>query len=56
MSITNLDVLTGSLTRQKQRLLLQWAAVHQGELMRNWELARRGEPHGPIGPTVTKEN
>ena len=55
VNIVDLSVLTGALPRAKERVLMQWAAVHQDELMRNWELARNGQPHEPIAPTTTKE-
>ena len=50
VNIADLSVLTGALPRAKERVLMQWAAVHQDELMRNWELARNGQPHEPIAP------
>ena len=39
----------------QERLLLQWAAVHRDELVRNWERARQGLPHEPIAPTLVDE-
>ena len=53
--LDDLTVMTGELSPGKQRLLLIWAAVHQDELMRNWDLARQGLPHEPIAPTTEEE-
>lgn len=55
VEIEHLTVMTGRLTPAKQRLLLEWAAVHKEELVRNWILAREGLPHEPIDPTVSEE-
>ena len=55
MAIGTLNVMTGQLTPAKQRLLLRWAAAHQAEPVRNWDLARQGLPHEPIAPTVEED-
>lgn len=55
VELATLAVMTGGLTGAKQRLLLRWAAVHHAELVRNWELARKGLPHEPIAPTLDKK-
>lgn len=54
--IADLSVYAGGIEAKKQKLLLRWAAVHQDELMRNWELAQAGLPHEKIAPTLTKED
>ena len=36
-------------------MLLEWAAAHKDELVRNWNLARKGLPHEPIAATLTNE-
>ncbi len=51
----DLTVRAGRISSAKQRLLMQWAAVHKEELMRNWDLAQNGLPHEPIAPTLTSE-
>jgi hypothetical protein len=56
IKLEDLTVMTGRLSPAKQRLLLQWAGIHQDELVRNWDLARRGLPHEPIAPTIEVEN
>ena len=38
VGIRSLQVLTGSLPRTAERLVLEWAGQHQGELMENWRL------------------
>ena len=55
IELENLTVMTGRLTPAKQRLLLEWAAVHKDGLVRNWNLAREGLPHEPIAPTLRTE-
>jgi hypothetical protein len=32
--------------------VIEWAALHQNELMENWELARKQEPLNNIEPLV----
>jgi uncharacterized protein DUF4160 len=32
------------------RLVLEWANLHQRELMENWQLARQGQPLKQIAP------
>lgn len=48
--ITDLQVDDGWLPRRALRLVLEWAAIHQAELARLWELARAQEPLGRIEP------
>jgi hypothetical protein len=38
VGIQTLTILTGSLPRTAQRLVLEWAAAHQAELMEDWRL------------------
>ncbi len=45
IKLEDLTVMSGQLSPAKQRLLLAWAAIHKGELVRNWDLARQGLPH-----------
>ena len=40
VSITELEVIEGELPSKQQKMLLGWAALHQEELIENWELAR----------------
>lgn len=47
IELETLTVMIGKLTSAEQRLLLEWAAVHKDELVRNWNLAREGLPHEP---------
>lgn len=50
VSIESLAVLEGSLPARALRLVLGWAALHQAELARNWERARRGVLLEAISP------
>lgn len=40
VSISDLEVLDGSLPSKQLKMLLGWAAFHQEELMENWLLAQ----------------
>jgi hypothetical protein len=45
VGIQTLRVLTGSLPRTAERLVLEWATEHQAELMENWRLCEiRAQP------------
>lgn len=43
-------MLGGSFPENGMRLLREWAALHRGELLDNWERARRGERLKRIKP------
>jgi Domain of unknown function (DUF4160) len=43
-------VYKGSLPTRQLDQVLNWAADHRDELMRNWELARQGRPIDRIDP------
>jgi hypothetical protein len=44
------EVIAGSLPRRALTLVAEWTALHQDELLANWERARREEPLEPIEP------
>jgi hypothetical protein len=45
VSITDLQIISGTLPQAAERLVLEWAQIHQTELMGNWLLCeRRAEP------------
>lgn len=50
IGIQPVRVLDGRLPRRVQSLVFEWAAIYQGELAANWELARHGEPLRSIPP------
>jgi hypothetical protein len=50
IAIETLDVLRGSLPRRAMTLVLDWAAEHQDELRRNWELCRLHRMPAKIDP------
>lgn len=41
IEIESLDLFRGELPRRALGLVLEWASLHQDELRRDWELARR---------------
>jgi hypothetical protein len=38
------EMLEGRLPRRARSLVVEWATVHQDELLQTWELARAGQP------------
>lgn len=50
ISINNLELLAGGLSRRARALVLEWASVHQKELRAVWERAASHEPLGTIDP------
>lgn len=50
VSISELEVLEGSIPAKQLKMLLGWAAFHQTELEENWELARNHNELFPIDP------
>jgi len=50
VGINPIHVLEGELERRAVSLVLEWAALHQWELMENWNRMRRGEEPAAIEP------
>jgi hypothetical protein len=50
IGISPIRVLRGKLARRALSMVLEWAALHQEELMRDWELASQELPPSPIDP------
>jgi hypothetical protein len=50
ISIPDGDLLEGDLPAKKLRLVQAWIAIHEDELMADWDLAANGEPVFPIDP------
>ena len=50
IDIDTLSILEGKLSPRILGLVIEWAALHQTELMQNWELARLQFPLEPITP------
>ena len=48
--IADLEIIEGDIPRRAQRLLLEWAELHQAELMENWELCRSLKPPKTVAP------
>lgn len=48
--ISDFSVLEGYLPPRALGLVMEWAAFHQPELARNWELAQANQPLTPIKP------
>ena len=40
----------GQFPARALRLVLEWANLHKGELIENWQLARQGQPLRRIAP------
>ncbi len=43
-------LVTGKMSKRALRMVFEWMESHQGELMRNWELAQMREALEPIAP------
>jgi hypothetical protein len=51
ISISPIGALTGGdLPARPLALAVEWATLHQGELLENWRLARLGRPLASIAP------
>jgi hypothetical protein len=50
VSIEGLQIISGSLPRTAERLVLEWAQLHQAELMENWILCERRTQPTKIDP------
>jgi Domain of unknown function (DUF4160) len=50
VGILSLTVLTGSLPRTAERLVLEWATEHQAELAENWRLCEIKAHPSQIAP------
>jgi hypothetical protein len=52
IDIKNLELFSGSLPPRVLGLVIEWAAIHQLELMENWERAINQETLVSIAPLV----
>jgi hypothetical protein len=50
IAIETLQVLRGRLSPRALGLVMEWTALHQDELLNNWELARSQSPLNKIEP------
>ena len=50
VDIDTLEILSGSLPRRAQAMVLEWAVLHQVDLAACWEQARAHQPLGTIDP------
>jgi hypothetical protein len=50
VGVQTLTVLLGRLSPRALGLVVEWAALHQTELMGNWDLARQQAPLHGIQP------
>ncbi len=50
IDIRDLSTLRGSLPSRAAALVLEWAGLHQGELVENWTLCSQLRPPKPIEP------
>ncbi|WP_425575743.1 DUF4160 domain-containing protein [Nemorincola caseinilytica] len=52
VDINNLELLSGHLPPRVLGLVIEWAAIHQSELLHNWDKAMKQETLLPIQPLV----
>ncbi len=50
IGIRDLQVIEGELPRRALNLVLDWAELHQAELLEDWELCRAKQQPKPIAP------
>lgn len=50
ISISDLEVLAGKIQSKQLKMLIGWAALHQDELMENWQLAEKNQELFAINP------
>ncbi len=50
ISIQDLSVMNGEISKRALKLVLEWASLHQAELMAAWQEARDEEPLTEIAP------
>jgi len=50
INIQTLEVMEGKMSRRALELVLDWAELHQTELMEDWELCRKHLEPRPIEP------
>lgn len=44
------EIVKGNMPKRALKLVFEWMDLHKEELMKNWELARNGEPLNKIEP------
>ena len=50
VNILTLEIMEGKLPRRAQTLILDWAELHQSELLEDWELCRKHQEPRKIEP------
>ncbi|MCE5318205.1 MAG: DUF4160 domain-containing protein [Parachlamydia sp.] len=50
--IEPLEMISGNLPPRIQGLVIEWAALHQKEIKKNWELLQKEQPAKKIKPLV----
>lgn len=50
VNIQRLELMEGKLSRRAQELVLDWAELHQKELLEDWELCRQHQEPKRIEP------
>ena len=50
IAVTSLSLLRGQLSPRVFGMVMEWASLHQPELLENWELARQRAPLKRIAP------
>jgi hypothetical protein len=50
INIQSLELMEGKLSRRAQELVLDWAELHQKELLEDWELCRQHQEPKRIEP------
>ena len=49
-NIQTLEMIEGDLPQRARKMVMEWAAIHQQELMNNWELLENNQTPNRIDP------
>jgi hypothetical protein len=50
VNIQTLELMEGKMPRRAQNLILDWAELHQAELLEDWKLCEAKQQPKPIAP------
>ena len=50
LDVRRMTAIRGNLPRRQVRSVLRWAALHQHELLEDWDRSRANQPLLPIAP------
>ena len=51
ITINPIKIIKGDAPKRVKSMVLEWTALHQEELLKNWELCKNMQPPMPINPS-----